>query len=120
LANAISGDEKLKAAVAAAEEQTLDIKLVLVKTDNTQYYGFYPIPQNNFKFNVQFDDETHEVAVTFVSSLYHNYKTFYAEGWFSKETNEIMFYLLPSQVTLDKTTTMYLTTAPMLYVGKKR
>ena len=118
LAKAISGNDKVKEAVAALDAQAFDIKVVLVKTTSSQYYAYYPVPLDNFTFNVNYEDKTHEVTLTFTSSLYHNYQYYYAQGQYYIADKAIAFYLLPRQMTLDGTTTVSLVSCPMLYVGE--
>lgn len=119
LANAINGNDKLKEAVAALDALSFKLKVVLVKNSSSQNYVFYPVPLDNFTFNVNYEEETHEVTLAFASSLLHNYHYYYAQGQYSIADKSFAFYLLPKQMTLDGTTSVSLTTCPMFYVGEQ-
>jgi hypothetical protein len=119
LANAISGNEKVKEAIAESEAQPLNFQLFLMKSSSSDYYVFLPLPQSSFKFNIFYDGETHEVEFTFASNTIFGYSTIYAQGQYEKSSNELSFIFLPYQMVLDKKTTLTLKTCPMIYTGTK-
>lgn len=118
-ANAITGNEKVREAVAASESQAIDFQLFLMKSKSNDYYVFLPVPMNKFKFNVFYDGASHEIEVTFASSTIYRYTNIYAQGEYGKTNRTLSFIFLPYQMVLDKTTTVSLVTSPMMYTGTK-
>lgn len=119
LAHVITGQPQLKEAVAETEDIPLELRILLTKSNNEKYILFYPIPSHVLKFNVFMDGKTHFVTLTFATTLAHIYNTFYSQGEYVKADGTLAFYILPYAMTLDETTTVSITSSPMLFLGQK-